>query len=305
MFESVSEAKLIISRVQDFSFMFFSFNANRVKDFGFAWLLMFLTLSPPSTKNITPLLERAKWLAVFAMIVDHVGCILFPEFLFLRWIGRLSFPLFCFVIAQRLVEKPQRLKGYMARFLIWGIISQYFYGQAFFSNYLGFVDTASLHAKGPAFLLNIFFTLFQGLFVLVIVQELSKLPTFRRFFLGLGLLLPMLALGYWMDYGIIGVVMIPMIVFAARCSFDVSIHVTVVMAIGINFYIVLHMLAQSLLYIMMPLSCLMLYPAFALIAKFGNKPMVRMPGLFFYAFYPLHLYIIAWIRDLVMENFFR
>lgn len=270
-----------------------------------AWLLMFLALSLPSTKNITPLLERAKWLAVFTMIIDHVGCVLFPEVSSLRWIGRLSFPLFCFVVAHRLVEKPQRLKGYMLRLLIWGVISQYFYGQAFFSDSFGFVDTASLHSWGPTFILNIFFTLFLGLFVTAILQELSKLPAFWQFFLGLSLLPPVLGLGYWVDYGIIGVLMIPMIVFAARSSFEASIHVTVVMAIGINFYIVLNMLAQSLFYIIMPISCLMLYPVFIMIAKFGIQPMVRMPGLFFYALYPLHLYIIAWVRDVMMESIFR
>jgi len=35
-----------------------------------------------------------KWLAVITMTIDHVGLYLYPDMMWLRWVGRLSFPLF-------------------------------------------------------------------------------------------------------------------------------------------------------------------------------------------------------------------
>lgn len=41
-----------------------------------------------------------KWIAAIFMVVDHVGVILFPSLTVLRILGRLSFPLFAFMIAE-------------------------------------------------------------------------------------------------------------------------------------------------------------------------------------------------------------
>ena len=41
-----------------------------------------------------------KFIAAAAMVIDHVGVILFPSVLFLRIIGRLAFPVFAFMIAE-------------------------------------------------------------------------------------------------------------------------------------------------------------------------------------------------------------
>ena len=41
-----------------------------------------------------------KWIAAVFMVLDHVGVILFPEMRVLRILGRLSFPVFAFMIAE-------------------------------------------------------------------------------------------------------------------------------------------------------------------------------------------------------------
>ena len=41
-----------------------------------------------------------KWIAAFFMVLDHVGVILLPNVLILRILGRLSFPIFAFMIAE-------------------------------------------------------------------------------------------------------------------------------------------------------------------------------------------------------------
>jgi hypothetical protein len=35
-----------------------------------------------------------KWLAVITMTIDHIGLYLYPDMMWFRWVGRISFPLF-------------------------------------------------------------------------------------------------------------------------------------------------------------------------------------------------------------------
>jgi len=51
-----------------------------------------------STKLNSSQIELFKWLAIFAMILDHVGFLLFPNEIEFRIIGRVAFPLFAFVL---------------------------------------------------------------------------------------------------------------------------------------------------------------------------------------------------------------
>ena len=41
-----------------------------------------------------------KIIAAISMLIDHVGYMLFPEYKILRIIGRISFPIFAFMIAE-------------------------------------------------------------------------------------------------------------------------------------------------------------------------------------------------------------
>ena len=43
---------------------------------------------------------QLKWIAIIAMVIDHIGAVLYPGELPLRVIGRLSFPIFCFVLTE-------------------------------------------------------------------------------------------------------------------------------------------------------------------------------------------------------------
>lgn len=66
---------------------------------------------------------RVKLLAALLMVVDHIGVVFFPEVLELRVIGRLSFPLFCWLLVQG--EKyTKNFRQYAIRLLALGIISQ-------------------------------------------------------------------------------------------------------------------------------------------------------------------------------------
>ncbi|MBQ7074369.1 hypothetical protein IJM86_04975 [bacterium] len=44
------------------------------------------------------LYDYLKVLAIITMIIDHLGYYLFPEFLWMRLVGRIAFPIFLFLV---------------------------------------------------------------------------------------------------------------------------------------------------------------------------------------------------------------
>lgn len=64
-----------------------------------------------------------KLLAALTMVIDHAGLLLFPQVAVLRWIGRISFPLFAFCVGDgcAYTRKP---RAYLLRVLGLGIACQ-------------------------------------------------------------------------------------------------------------------------------------------------------------------------------------
>ena len=68
--------------------------------------------------------------AALTMLIDHIGAVFFPTVIGFRAIGRLSFPLFAFGIAQG-VTYTSDFRKYFIRILIAAVISQPVYLQVF------------------------------------------------------------------------------------------------------------------------------------------------------------------------------
>jgi hypothetical protein len=66
---------------------------------------------------------QIKIIAIVTMLIDHVGFFLFPQVLWLRMIGRLSFPLFAWLIANgaRHTHNP---RAYLLRLFVFACLSQ-------------------------------------------------------------------------------------------------------------------------------------------------------------------------------------
>ncbi|PKM67931.1 MAG: hypothetical protein CVU95_04605 [Firmicutes bacterium HGW-Firmicutes-2] len=94
-----------------------------------------------------------KLIACLTMLIDHIGAILYPDISFLRMIGRLSFPIFAFLIVEGF-HHTQNIKKYSIRLAIFALVSEVPYDLAFRGNVLDFYRQ------------NIFFTLFLGLMCL-------------------------------------------------------------------------------------------------------------------------------------------
>lgn len=106
-----------------------------------------------------------KIIAILTMVIDHIGYFIFPDMFFLRAIGRLSFPLFGWLVANG-AKHTKNLNKYLKRLFIFGLVSQIPFliaNRQIKENYLG---------------LNIMFTLFLGLLSIKIIK--SKInPVFK------------------------------------------------------------------------------------------------------------------------------
>lgn len=94
--------------------------------------------------------NQLKWLAMITMMIDHTGAILFPQYIFLRIIGRMAFPIYCFLLVQGFFYTRSKWK-YGMRLLIFAVVSEPCYDLAFYGSWY-----ESSHQ-------NVFWTLALGL----------------------------------------------------------------------------------------------------------------------------------------------
>lgn len=64
-----------------------------------------------------------KLIAICTMFIDHMGHTLFPGVMWLRCIGRVAFPIFCFLIAEGCIYTHDR-KKYALRLLVFALLSE-------------------------------------------------------------------------------------------------------------------------------------------------------------------------------------
>ena len=141
-------------------------------------------------KNLFLSSASLKLIAIATMAIDHIGMLFFPEQLLLRVIGRLSFPLFAFLVAEGFLKTSDARK-YLFRLLTFAVISQL--------PYMLFIQAAGvLYIR-----LNIFFTLAVGLFAFILLKRFSL-------WLSIPSLVGMLLVSYYLpfDYGPYGVLLI-------------------------------------------------------------------------------------------------
>mgnify|MGYP002581591684 FL=1 len=71
-----------------------------------------------------------KILAIITMTIDHIGAIIYPNIDAFRIIGRISFPIFCFLLVEGFKHTHNRFR-YFIRLLLFAIITQPIYDYAF------------------------------------------------------------------------------------------------------------------------------------------------------------------------------
>lgn len=214
-------------------------------------------------------------IAVLAMVFDHFACIFLQPYNSVfpfgeemntviyegfRVVGRVSFPIFCFLLVQGF-QMTQSLKKYMLRLFLFAILSEIPYDLAFSGVVVNWREQ------------NVLFTLFIGLIVLERLKQFETNWTAKGIFVLAGC---MLAFIFQTDYSYFGVLLIA-VMYILRDN-----------RLQQMFWVALLIFSQGGMEI---------YAVFALLLCYfyqQDKKERRLPRYFLYAFYPLHLFVF-WI----------
>ena len=237
-----------------------------------------------------------KWIAIITMLIDHIGAALLyglararhrwgsgvcsqAFYSATRIIGRLAFPIFCFLLIEGLFHTRSRWK-YLLRLGVFALISEIPFDLAFNSGWLDF--------KGGQ---NVFFTLTLGLVACAAWDWLSKgNDPHCNPLCGIGAILAVAA-AYWgamqlhTDYGGLGVALIFVMYILRDKPFARDL------------------MAGGVLCLMFKLSGSHWIEVFAVLSfpllHLYNGQRGRQNKYFFYLFYPVHLLLLTGVLALL------
>ena len=210
-----------------------------------------------------------KIFALILMTIDHIGAYLLPEWNFLRIIGRLSFPIFAFMIAQGCTYTKNR-RAYLFKMLL-----------------LAFIYQSTLYVVSRSLNMCIIVTFSLSILMIYATDKMFSTRRTIDFIMCLLLLLiiyfisEMLPRGlentdYGIDYGFFGI-MTPLFIFLGKKHS----HRLLMTALGL--------ILLSAHYGQIQWFCLLsLIPLYFYNGERGTAKLKN----FFYIYYPLHLVII-------------
>ena len=204
-----------------------------------------------------------KCIAITSMLIDHIGAVLFPQYEFLRIVGRLAFPIFAYLLVEGFFYTKD-IKKYMIRLGIFALVSEIPFDLAFNWTFLEFGHQ------------NVFFTLFLGVGMMYFM---TKAPSnLRQVFIMIATFL--IADGLCTDYGSWGILMI-----LAFYEFRDKKSVKLVLIVLLN------ILMWRMGYLTQEFAGLAVIPI-----ALHNRELGPKMKMVFYAFYPAHLLILFLIR---------
>lgn len=230
--------------------------------------------------------NQIKIIALILMLIDHIGGVLIENGIimnnkyfgmdyifwfnldyFLRFIGRISFPLFCFFIVEGFVH-TNNIKKYLIRMFIFAVISEIPFDLAFYHScfYLGYQ--------------NVLFELFLGILMLLCLSK-----TQRMYFKQCVIILIFCIISYFLrlDYDYIGILLIAVFYLFRN---DKSM---------------MYLLSGVLLmYSSKSFFCISVFSLLLINLYNGLKGNLNIKYLF-YLFYPVHLFMLVLFRIYVLE----
>lgn len=209
---------------------------------------------------------QLKCIAVITMIIDHTGAILFPDNMVFRYIGRIAFPIFCFLLVEGFFH-TRDVRKYMLRLGIFAVISEIPYDLAFRDTVLEFEHQ------------NVFFTLLIGV-IMMYAMELNREWPVKI----VELFLAMWAAAFLnTDYRFKGILLIALYYFLYQYKWTKH-------AAGVVWNLIWNREIQ-------------MYGALASIFLiFYNGDKGASMKYFFYLFYPLHLLVLYGLHYLLVSG---
>lgn len=229
-----------------------------------------------------------KIIAVITMLIDHIGCVLieggilhwFDSVVFqkmlltdygmkwydfdflLRCIGRISFPIFCFLLVEGFLH-TRNVKKYLLRILIFAFVSEIPFDLALYNRFFAF-DTQ-----------NVLFTFFIGILMMTLLSRCEGRYILQIFIV---LLSGVIAHILKTDYTFIGIFMIAVLyLFREDRSLLYFITGIVCMLESYGFYF----------------ASVFSLPVIAMYNRQKGKLNLKY---LFYLFYPIHLIVLVIIR---------
>ena len=216
-----------------------------------------------------------KLIAVISMLIDHMGHVLFPEYISLRYIGRLAFPIYAFLIVEGFLHTGN-LRRYMLRLFMCGIISEVPFDLAFYES-LFYVKKQ-----------NTFWTLLLGLAAVFVMSLIRNENRYARLALRLAAAAPFAVAAQLInsDYRWVGVSLI-------ACMY--LFHDEEIFKVASGLFLMMPPFTNGIEYV----GALAFLPMHFYNGRKGGPGGAagRVMQTAFYLFYPVHLLTLALIRD--------
>ena len=220
--------------------------------------------------NYTP--ELLKMAAVALMVLDHTGIVL-DDNIILRSLGRLALPLFVYQLTSGFLASSNHIKTIKLLF-IFALISYFPYNIFIQTNYLhNLINNLPIASHW-----NVFLPLAIAYFVLMLIEAKKYVPML------LLLLLPMLI---DMDYDWLIPAASIAIYFILKSKMKKSVQWVAIFCTYFFLNFIYTLQIDAVWYqLIAPLGI----PIAAILMKIDVK--IRLPKLFYYWFYPIHLLIL-------------
>lgn len=204
-----------------------------------------------------------KMIAIVSMLIDHMGAILFPQYIILRYIGRIAFPIYTYTLVEGFMH-TRDIKKYMVRLGIFALLSEIPFDLAFRGSVI-YIQKQ-----------NVFFTLFLGVLMLYLLLKS------RNRIQSAALVLAILLLSEFLrtDYSSMGLLMI--------LCFYVFRDNKVMKLLGV----------AAINVFLMGRVQVFAIPALIFIALHGGEQGPKCKK-FFYGFYPVHLLALYLISVII------
>lgn len=227
--------------------------------------------------------DTLKWIALITMLIDHTGASILekmPQFaegtwiynldMILRFIGRLAFPIYCFLLVEGFYHTRSRIK-YARNLLVFAVISEI----PFELSFMGGLDIG-FH--------NVYWTLLLGMLLMMLLEQIKEKYVQKYNLLALLALAVLAGTAQivYTDYAAIGV----MLIFILYQTRDERKKQSVLGAIAMCYEITAPI-------------------AFVLTYYYNGQRKQRNNAGFkyaFYLFYPLHLLILYFVRLLILQG---